>query len=110
MDINVATFNMEFIDEASELRNCSNNNEYHSSAESLSVSDDSSINSQHDTSDFHGLKFYEKPNRKLKEWALQHNITHIALKDLLAILNEDPCRNLPKDPRTFLSTPSKLTV
>lgn len=42
----------------------------------------------------------------LRNWALQHNITHVALSDLLKIIRTWlPFDNIPKDSRTLLRTP-----
>ena len=46
----------------------------------------------------------------LRSWALKHKITSVALGELLSILNNHPYFDLPKDPRTFLSTPRSTTV
>lgn len=41
----------------------------------------------------------------LCNWAIHHNISHVALKDLLSILNEHYDTDLPSDPRTLCKTP-----
>ena len=41
--------------------------------------------------------------QSLSQWALQNNITHVALRELLTILR-GRFKELPKDPRTLLST------
>lgn len=42
----------------------------------------------------------------LSSWALKHNVTHDALKELLGYLRTcDELKCLPKDPRTLLQTP-----
>jgi len=46
---------------------------------------------------------------KLVEWAVKHNITQVALKDLLGLL-KPLIPDLPKDPRTLLSTPRKYVI
>lgn len=52
----------------------------------------------------------------LKKWALDHNITHIALKDLMKIVNirfvdkGASSTILPEDPRTLLQTPQTVTL
>lgn len=52
----------------------------------------------------------------LKKWALAHNITHMALKDLIKIFNErfgekDAISSiLPYDPRTLLQTPQTVKI
>lgn len=51
---------------------------------------------------------------KLKQWAVEHRITRMALKDLLKIVKEhfeeedEPF--LPEDPRTLLQTPEIIGV
>lgn len=51
---------------------------------------------------------------QLKKWAVDHRISHMALKDLMHILNErfdkadEPV--LPDDPRTLLQTPPTISV
>lgn len=43
---------------------------------------------------------------ELRTWALNHNITHTALKDLLQLIKVQYCdKTLPLDPRTLLDTP-----
>lgn len=46
---------------------------------------------------------------EIHNWALKHNVTHVALKDLLQILNKTT-PNLPTDPRTLLGTPRAITT
>lgn len=47
-----------------------------------------------------------KPDKFLCEWALKHNITHEALRDILAYFRSyEEFSNLPMDPRTLLKTP-----
>ena len=41
--------------------------------------------------------------KELKHWAIKHNITHLALGELLPVLQKYHS-SLPKDPRTLLST------
>lgn len=52
--------------------------------------------------------------QKLKSWAVTMKISHTALKPLLEILSnslgQHEFRFLPKDPRTFLSTPRKTNI
>lgn len=62
----------------------------------------SSILSQ-DPTKFEGKSDSEEA---LRAWALQHNITHVALKDLLLLIKiQYNDINLPSDPRTLLETP-----
>lgn len=45
----------------------------------------------------------------LREWTLQHNVKHSALRDLLAIVNcHDIQSELPLDPRTLMCTPRRV--
>ena len=46
---------------------------------------------------------------KLKHWAIEHNITHAALRSLFKILQKF-LPNLPRDPRTFLKTTKDVSV
>lgn len=47
-----------------------------------------------------------RSEQALRVWALDHNITHIALKDLLHLISvEYNDTSLPQDPRTLLNTP-----
>lgn len=47
---------------------------------------------------------------KLMIWAISHKITHYALKDLFTIWNFAITHILPKDPRTFLETPTQISL
>ena len=45
---------------------------------------------------------------QLAVWAITHNITHLAVRDLLQIISKNfPTCGLPKDPRTLLNTGKK---
>lgn len=47
----------------------------------------------------------------LAAWSMQHNISHNALKDLIAIINKASGKELlPKDPRTLLQTPRTVKI
>lgn len=49
----------------------------------------------------------------LRKWAIEHRITHSALKDLLEIINtrfEKDFEILPQDPRTLLQTPQAVNI
>lgn len=46
----------------------------------------------------------------LRKWALTHNIPHMAMKDLLAVLDKNGIEDLPKDPRTLLKTPRRVSI
>jgi hypothetical protein len=46
---------------------------------------------------------------ELRNWALRHNITHTALRDLLQLQHQWlPHDNFPVDPRTLLRTPRNV--
>lgn len=51
----------------------------------------------------------ETLNDKLRDWAVNHNITTIAIRDLLVILSFGFVF-LPKDPRTLMKTPKKIHI
>lgn len=47
----------------------------------------------------------------LRRWALDNNVTHKSLTELLSWLSEKPhLNNLPKDARTLLNTPKSVTT
>lgn len=46
----------------------------------------------------------------LRKWAIDHQVTHKALRDLLALINTDIERMLPEDPRTLLETPQEVAL
>lgn len=53
------------------------------------------------------------PSEHLRIWAIKHNLSHDALRELLLLLrNYNNFQDLPKDPRTLLKTPSnaKLSI
>jgi len=77
--------------------------------------DDTVISAEKNESGMSHLQTFQVENRSLnigsrkflQSWALKHNITHVAIKDLLFYFNEVmPQQNLPKDPRTLLGTPA----
>lgn len=45
----------------------------------------------------------------IRDWALKHQISHSALKELLNILKSQYDKQLPSDPRTLCNTPSDLS-
>lgn len=48
---------------------------------------------------------------KIKTWASNHSITHMAIGDLMKVLNEEnPDINLPIDGRTVMETPRQLKI
>lgn len=52
---------------------------------------------------------------ELQNWAIKHRITHMAVKDLLSVLNaagvsSGICKPLPKDSRTVLKTPKNVNI
>lgn len=48
--------------------------------------------------------------KNLKRWAVKHHITKMAINDLLSILIAAGFYYLPKDSRTFMSTPSNVEI
>lgn len=46
----------------------------------------------------------------LRQWALNFNIPHTALKALLGVLHKMNIENIPNDPRILLETPRKITI
>ena len=42
-----------------------------------------------------------------RSWAIKHKVTHVALNDLLMILNQCKIHGIPKNARTLLETPIK---
>lgn len=48
---------------------------------------------------------------KIKTWASNHSITHMAIGDLMKVLNEEnPDINLPIDGRTVMETPRQIKI
>lgn len=47
---------------------------------------------------------------KVRLWALKHQITHIAIDDVLQIFIESGIPDIPKDSRTLLQTPRKVNI
>lgn len=48
---------------------------------------------------------------KIKSWASNHSITHMAISDLMKVLNEEiPNINLPIDGRTVMETPRRIHI
>lgn len=47
---------------------------------------------------------------KIKKWAVEHNITQVALKELTKIINEKIPNALPSDPRTLLKTARHINL
>lgn len=55
--------------------------------------------------------FDHRSRDDLQEWAIKHNISHLALKDLLTIIkNQYNDIHLPSDPRTLLGTPTSTAI
>lgn len=52
----------------------------------------------------------------LQNWAIKHRITHMAIKDLLLVLNcagissSEFGKSLPKDSRTVMKTPARVEI
>lgn len=50
-------------------------------------------------------------NLELRRWVSSHNVTHVAVRDLLKVLRDNfPQLNLPRDPRTLMQTPYNVVV
>lgn len=47
---------------------------------------------------------------KIRKWAIKHNITRIAMYELLQILISIGLTYLPSDPRTLLKTPQNIPI
>lgn len=61
------------------------------------------------------VNFNKHTNQKslidqLRTWVLEYHLTHRAVSSLLKILNSCGMSYLPKDCRTLLSTPEKITI
>jgi len=87
-----------------------NNANYTSKESSITMSSDS-YSSESDAIEI--PQFEDLPNAKIElaKWALRHKITHVALGDLLSILQTNPdLSDIPKDPRTLLKTPSTTSI
>ncbi|CAI6355162.1 unnamed protein product [Macrosiphum euphorbiae] len=87
-----------------------NNANYTSKESSITMSSDS-YSSESDAIEI--PQFEDLPNAKIElaKWALRHKITHVALGDLLYILQTNPdLSDIPKDPRTLLKTPSTSSI
>lgn len=87
-----------------------NSNSNHTDSEaSFSSSDDDSSNLHNETQEVKIVK--KSVIEELATWSITHNITHLALKDLLALCkNWMPSLNFPKDPRTLLHTQRKIIL
>lgn len=76
--------------------------------DSVEYSSNSENNSYSFTSFSENESFNEEQTpfpQKLRGWALSHNITHVALKELLSLLSSSLKLTVPLDPRTLLETP-----
>jgi len=77
--------------------------EWEESDRELESTVDNGLSSSSDDDDCDNL------GQNLSEWALQHNITHVALKSLLKILRSSH-PELPSDPRTLLQVPVRKEI
>ncbi|XP_035707120.1 uncharacterized protein LOC118435320 [Folsomia candida] len=76
------------------------------------VDDDGNITLSSDFSDEASIEVNETVtplDLSLREWVLQHNIKHAALRDLLKIMN-NAGHKFPNDPRTLMRTPKCIQV
>lgn len=46
----------------------------------------------------------------LRNWAIKHQINHVALKEIMEVINTDIGKMLPEDPRTLLETPQEILI
>lgn len=54
---------------------------------------------------------YNELRSGLRKWSTKHQITHMALKDLLGVMAiTDIGKMLPEDPRTLLETPKEIVL
>jgi len=68
----------------------------------LNLTCDSKVTSEHS----HTISLRDK----IAKWSVKNNITHVALKELIPLINDiSSSEMLPLDPRTVLSTPRKIT-
>lgn len=56
------------------------------------------------------LHYIKTLNFKLRMWAVDNNITHVALSQLLELLQGEGHISLPKDARTLLETPKNIDI
>ncbi|KAH9636258.1 hypothetical protein HF086_009454, partial [Spodoptera exigua] len=68
--------------------------------------DDGGLSEDYEDFEAHALYTSVDTAKDLRMWSLKHKIKHVALKDLLGILNKRTILRLPKDPRSLLHTPS----
>lgn len=72
------------------------------------VDDNSEVDSS--SGDEYGPENVEDNRTLLKNWSLKHNITHIALSDLLKLCKAMGANDLPSDARTLLHTPVSVNI
>lgn len=64
-----------------------------------------------DKSTFDEFRKDEEFREKFRKWGLENNITHIALRGVIQIINERFGKLMfPKDPRTILKTPRNVEI
>ncbi|CAH0555095.1 unnamed protein product, partial [Brassicogethes aeneus] len=56
------------------------------------------------------LKEESNITQELRHWALKHQISHVALTDLLCLLKNEGLTSLPGNSRTLLSTPRSCVI
>ena len=78
---------------------------FSSNSTASSISDDSLLDPERDcfVAESQNNLTSETLAGKVKNWVLRHNISHSALRDILAILKDENL-SLPSDPRTLLQT------
>lgn len=122
-DEDIVPTNMDLIASEEELESHGSNNSNdrqicgHHSEELGSQSYDShsevvskhSFEATNDQTDSESIGNKSDPCRKLGDWAVNHNISHSALSELLHLLVQCGLE-LPKDPRTLLSTSTTYEI
>lgn len=60
--------------------------------------------------EFDDIEKNRNVRNEMKKWAINHNISHVALKEVLEIWNNRLPNVLPSDPRTLLNTPAVIEI
>jgi hypothetical protein len=97
-------------------QSCKSSDDHGNAEESSSSSDEQASNieepSEFSDANFSNHKQAEKPFPDLlASWAVDNNVNHIVVNNLLSVLHTHPCHaSLPKDARTLLGTPRSTGV
>lgn len=100
-------------DEESGTSTCSNNQEYSYQHETLSDTPIIPVETDYSENNVTSEEEEQVVNSRdfVAMWAIKHNITHLALTDLLHWLCTKPdLENFPRDARTLLKTPKETPV